>query len=167
MTEEILEIEKVEMSPERALIQRRFGDSSTPMLVYVFTDLILSIPLLLTGVIPGGWVTGAACLAGAFIITVMMSMACVAGYDENNVCVQSLLIFFPVDAKKLHRELLLHMWKHIGIQLLVTAIPMLLIPINFQLVKLLKVLGTTFLTMLVIGLLFVWGSMSLLKATEV
>ncbi len=166
MTEETVETEKIEMSPERALIQRRFGYSSTPMLVYVFTDLILCIPLLLTGISPEGWTIGFACLAGAFIMTVMMSMACVAGYDENHACVQSLLIFFPVDEKKLRRELLLHMWKHIGIQMLVTTVPMLLIPIHFQLLRILKVLGTTFLTMLIIGLLFVWGSMSVLKAEK-
>lgn len=153
-----------EMTPEKALVQGRVYATDTPALVFVFTNILYVIVLFLAWYIPMGALVGTSIFVGIFLITILMCQVCVAGYDENHTFMQSLLVYFPVNARRLRHELFLLLWKYIGIQVGITCVPMLVMIIDFRLDKFIMTLGAIALAMLLGGSGIIMVSMSQIKA---
>ena len=88
----------------------------------------------------------------------------IAWYDENHGTIHSILTYFPVNAKKLRREMYAVVGKYLGVQILITCIPMILMSIDFVPERFFMTLLCNIVGMLVVSTLFVEGSMHMMKA---
>lgn len=153
------------MSPEKSLVQERIEESAVAPVVLAIGDMFYIVIMFAAWYLSESFLLGASILVGIFMMTIIMCQVCIAGYDENHTFMQSLLVYFPVNAKRLRRELFLLMWKYIGIQVGITCVPMLInMFIDFQPNRFFKTLGAVVLSMLVTGTLIILGSMSRMKA---
>ena len=164
--EEYFEKTEVETdsNPERSLIKQRMEQTMTVLLTFVITNIFYVIILFLAWYIPAGFLYGCSIFEGAFIMTIVGGTLSIAWYDENNGVMHSLLTYFPVNAKRLRREMYAVVWKYFGIQVLITCIPMILMAIAFVPERFFITLLCNIVGMLVVSTLFVEGSMHMMKA---
>ncbi len=154
------------MTPERSLIKMRMEQTMTVLLTFVITNIFYIIILFLAWYIPAGFLYGCSIFEGAFVMTIVGGTLSIAWYDENNGTMHSLLMYFPVNAKRLRREMYAVVWKYFGIQVLITCIPMILMAIGFVPERFFITLFCNIVGMLVVSTLFVEGSMHMMKAEK-
>ncbi len=152
------------MTPERSLITQRMEQTMTVLLTFVFTNIFYIIILFLAWYIPAGALYGASLFEGAFVMTFVGGALSIAWYDENHGTIHSILTYFPVNAKKLRREMYAVVGKYLGVQILITCIPMILMSIDFVPERFFMTLLCNIVSMLVVSTLFVEGSMHMMKA---
>lgn len=164
--EEYFEKTEVETdsNPERSLIKQRMEQTITVLMTFVVTNAFYVLILFLAWYIPAGFLYGCSIFEGAFIMTIVGGTLSIAWYDENNGVMQSLLTYFPVNAKRLRMEMYAVVWKYFGIQVLITCIPMILMAIGFVPERFFITLICNIAGMLVVSTLFVEGSMHMMKA---
>ena len=152
------------MTPERSLITQRMEQTMTVLLAFVFTNIFYIIILFLAWYIPAGVLYGVSLFEGAFIMTFVGGTLSIAWYDENHGTMHSILTYFPVNAKRLRREMYAVVGKYLGVQILITCIPMILMAIDFVPERFFMTLLCNIVGMLVVSTLFVEGSMHMMKA---
>ena len=97
--------------------------------------------------------------------TILMFQVCAAGYDENHVFMQGLLVYFPVNARRLQKVLFQLLLKYVGIQAGIICVPLLLnMVIDFSPYKFFISMMTMTLSMFTVGAIIIFGSMSKIKA---
>lgn len=153
-------------SPECSLIKLRMNRTMTVPLALAFTNIFYVIVLFLAWYIPAGALYGISLFEGAFIMTFVVSVLCVSGYDENHVTMHSLLVYFPVNAKRLRKEMYAVVGKYMGIQTLITVLSMLVMSYGFEAERFFITVVSNVVAMLVVGILSVEGSMRGMKAKE-
>ena len=154
------------MSPEESLIKQRMEQSIAVLMTFIVTNAFYVLILFLAWYIPAGVLYGCSIFEGAFIMTIVGGTLSIAWYDENNGVMHSLLTYFPVNAKRLRREMYAVVGKYFGIQILITCIPMLLMAIAFVPERFFITLICNIVGMLVVSTLFVEGSMHMMKAEK-
>lgn len=153
------------MTPERALVHTRMTDKGTAQIVFAFTNLFFCIVLFAGWHISIGFLVGCCFFVGFLMATILMFQVCGAGYDENHVFMQGLLLYFPVNARRLQRVLFQLLWKYIGIQAGIICVPLLInMCIEFRPDKFFITLMAMVLSMLTVGAIIILGSMSRIKA---
>lgn len=151
-------------SPEHSLISLRMERTMTVPLAMVFTNIFYIIILFLAWYIPEGALYGISLFEGAFIMTFVVSVLCVAGYDENHVTMHSLLAYFPVNAGRLRKEMYAVVGKYLGIQTAITVLAMMVMAFGFEAVRFCVTVGCNVVGMLVVAVLSVEGCMRKMKA---
>ncbi len=154
------------ISPEKELISKRFMKTMTVPLAMVFTNIFFIVILFLAWYIPEGFLYGCSIFEGAFVMMFVTASLCVAGYDENHVTMNSILVYFPVHAGRLRREMYAVVGKCMGLQAIITCIPMLLMAMDFQPRRFAITVLCNVLSMLVVALVSVESSMHYLKAEK-
>lgn len=155
------------MTPEWSLVHTRMADKGMAQMIFAFVNLFFMITIFAGWHISIGFLVGCCVFVGSLMATILMFQACVAGYDENHVFMQGLLVYFPVNARRLRQVLFQLLWKYIGIQAGIICVPMLIsMCIEFRPDKFFITLGAMVLSMLAVGALIIWGSMSRIKAEE-
>ena len=155
------------MSPEKALIDTRMADKGSVPIVFAFTNLFFDFFLIFGWLGSMGFLLGSCFFVGFLIITILMCQACGTGYDENRLFVQELLVYFPVNARRLQRELFKLLWKYVMIQVGVICVPLSInMVIEFRPDKFFITLMVMALSMLTVGTLIILGSMSKIKAEK-
>ena len=146
------------MTPEWSLVHTRMADKGTAQIVFAIINLFFMIIIFAGWHISIGFLVGCCVFVGFIMATILMFQACVAGYDENHVFMQGLLVYFPVNARRLRRVLFQLLWKYIGIQVGIICVPMLIsMCIEFRPDKFFITLGAMVLSMLAVGALIIWG----------
>lgn len=152
-------------SPERNLVQGRMAEKAVAPVVVAFTNMFYVIFVFAGWYFSTSFLVGSSIFVGSLMITLILCQVCIAGYDENHTFTQSLLVYFPVNAKRLRNELFRLMWKYIGIQAGITCVPMLInMMVDFRPKRFFGTLMALVSAMLVTGTLVIIGSMSRIKA---
>ncbi len=152
-------------SPERALVERRIRENAAAPVIVAITNMFYIIFVFAGWYFSTSFLVGSSIFVGMLMITLILFQVCIAGYDENHTFTQSLLVYFPVNAKRLRHELFRLMWKYIGIQAGITCVPMLINMIaDFRPERFFSTLVALVLSMWGVGTLIILGSMSRIKA---
>lgn len=152
------------MTPERSLIKMRMEQRMTVLLTFVITNIFYVIILFLAWYIPAGFLYGCSIFEGAFVMTVVGGTLSIAWYDENHGTMHSILTYFPVNARRLRREMYAVVGKYLGVQVLITCIPMLIMGVDFRPERFFITILCNIGAMLAMSALFVEGSMHMMKA---
>ncbi len=152
-------------SPERALVEGRISENAAAPVIVAMTNMFYIIFVFAGWYFSTSFLVGSSIFVGMLMITLILFQVCIAGYDENHIFTQSLLVYFPVNAKRLRRELYRLMWKYIGIQAGITCVPMLInMMVDFQPKRFFSTLIALVLSMCATGTLIILGSMSRINA---
>ena len=154
------------MTPERSLIKMRMEQATTVLTAFVIFNMFYIIIMFVAWYIPAGALYGAAIFEGALVMTFVGGGLSIAWYDENHGMVQGILAYFPVNAGRLRREMYMVVGKYMGVQVLITCIPMLIMGFGFVPERFFLTIICTVVSMLVVACLFVEGSMHLMKARK-
>ncbi len=154
------------MTPERSLIKMRMEQATTVLTAFVIFNMFYIIIMFVAWYIPAGALYGAAIFEGALVMTFVGAGLSIAWYDENHGMVQGILAYFPVNAGRLRREMYMMVGKYMGVQVLITCIPMLIMGFGFVPERFFLTIICTVVSMLVVACLFVEGSMHMMKARK-
>lgn len=154
------------MTPEHSLIKMRMEQSMTVLTAFVITNIFYIIIVFLAWYIPAGFLYGCSIFEGALVMTFVGGSLSIAWYDEKHGTMHSLLTYFPVNARRLRKEMYAVTGKYMGIQTVVTCIPMLIMGFGFIPERFFLTILCNVISMLVVSGLFVEGSMHMMKAKD-
>ncbi len=155
------------MTPEESLVRTRMEDKGTAQVVFAIINLFFMFFPFFGWHISIGFLAGGCFLVGCLMATILMFQVCAAGYDENHVFMQGLLVYFPANARRLQKVLFALLLKYVGIQAGIILVPLLLnMVIDFSPYKFLIALMAMTLSMFAVGAIIILGSMSRIKAEK-
>lgn len=145
------------VTPEKKLVKALVDGNSTCLITTVILNLLYIIILFLAWYVPVAVLVVCGVTVGVITILVPVTKGCVTVQEEETVLVPELLSYFPMNRKRYAREMYKKVLRQIGIQAVITCVPMLIMVFDFNPVRFVITLLSVLLPMFIIGMLVVAG----------
>lgn len=150
--------EGISAVPEKNLVQALVDGNNTCLMTTVILNMLYAIILFLAWYVPVIALVVSGVTVGVITILVVVTKGCVTIQEEDNVLVPELLIYFPMNRKRYATAMYKKVFRQIGIQAVITCVPMLIMAFDFRVDRFIIALASVLLPMFIIGTLVVAGS---------